>query len=241
MPRRANRRPHSGVEGARGQDGQCGRHVGGASRDRLDTQKKTPVARERDRPEVQAKRKAFLAEQPQLDASKLIFLDESGFRLGSPPNYGWAPVGEKSPGKTTQGSWKTMTMIGAIALDGLRGFMTVDAATDSDVFQAYVDQELVPNLRTDDIVVMDNLGAHKIAGVRRSIEAAGAKVLYLPPYSPEYNPIEKAWAKIKDVLRRLDTLTRETFDAAVAQALATLSTEDIRGWTAHAGYVLGST
>lgn len=171
----------------------------------------------------------------------MIFLDESGFRLGSPPNYGWAPVGEKSPGKATQGSWKTMTMIGAIALDGLRGFMTVDAATDSDVFQAYVDQQLVPNLRTNDIVVMDNLGTHKIAGVRRSIEAAGAKVLYLPPYSPEYNPIEKAWAKIKDVLRRLDTLTRETFDAAVAQALATLSPEDIRGWTAHAGYVLGST
>ena len=133
-----------------------------------------------------------------------------------------------------------MTMIGAIALDGFRGFMTVDAATDTDVFDAYVEQQLVPNLRAGDVVVMDNLGTHKGAGIRARIEAAGAQVLFLPPYSPEYNPIEKAWAKIKETLRRLDTLTRETFDAAVARAMSTITSGDIRAWTAHAGYELGS-
>lgn len=131
-------------------------------------------------------------------------------------------------------------MIGAIALDGFRGFMTVDAATDTDVFDAYVEQQLVPKLRAGDIVVMDNLGTHKGAGIRRRIEAAGAQVLYLPPYSPEYNPIEKAWAKIKEILRRLETLTRESFDAAVACAMDAITCDDIRAWTAHAGYALES-
>jgi hypothetical protein len=105
------------------------------------------VAREQDRPDVQAKRATFIATQGGLDATRLIFVDESGFRLGSPPNYGWAPVGEKSPGRATHGDWCTMTMIGALALDGWRGFVTIDAATDGDVFLAYVQQQLVPQLQ----------------------------------------------------------------------------------------------
>ena len=109
----------------------------GGARLRLDAQKKTLVARERDRPEVQAKRKAFVEQQPTLKSSKLVFLDESGFRLGTPPHYGWAPVGEKSPGKAIHGQWTTMTMIGAIALDGWRGFLTINAPTDGDVFLAF--------------------------------------------------------------------------------------------------------
>ncbi len=199
------------------------------------------VAREQDRPDVQAKRETFIARQPSLDATKLIFLDESGFRLGSPPNYGWSPLGEKALGKATHGKWCTMTMIGAVALDGWRGFVTIDAPTDGDVFLAFVEQQLAPNLRPGDFVVMDNLNAHKRPDIIAAIQAVGADVLFLPPYSPEYNPIEKAWAKLKDILRRLPTLSRDAFDDAVASAMKAVSNADVRAWTQHAGYALAST
>jgi transposase len=207
----------------------------------MDSQKKTLVARERDRPEVQAKREVFVQRQPELNSARLVFLDEAGLRLGTPPNYGWAPVGDKSFGKAIHGSWCTITMIGAIALDGWRGFMTIDAATDGDVFLAFVQQELGPNLRSGDLVVMDNLNAHKRPDVVAAIRATGADVLFLPPYSPEYNPIEKAWAKLKDILRRMHTLTRDAFDSAVAQAMNAITRADVRAWTQYAGYSLGST
>lgn len=158
--------------------------------------------------------------------------------MGTPPHYGWAPVGDKSPGKATHGDWCTMTMIGAIALDGWRSLVTVDAATDGDIFQAFVEQQLVPKLRKGDLVVMDNLAAHRRAAVAAAIHTVGADVLFLPPYSPEYNSIEKAWAKLKDILRRLKTLTRDAFDDAVADAMAAIDPGDMRAWTQHAGYAL---
>lgn len=134
-----------------------------------------------------------------------------------------------------------MTMIGAVALDGWRGFVTIDAPTDGDVFLAFVQQQLAPNLRPGDLVVMDNLNAHKGPGVVAAIRAAGANALFLPPYSPEYNPIEKAWAKLKNILRRLPTLGRDAFDDAVAAAMNAVSNADLRAWTQHAGYSLAST
>jgi transposase len=129
-------------------------------------------------------------------------------------------------------------MIGAMSISGLRGFMTVDAATSGDVFVAYVEEELAPNLRPGDCVVMDNLAAHKNQRARRAIEERGASVLFLPPYSPDFNPIEKLWAKLKEFVRRCETLTRETFDDAVAGALKNISVADMRAWTAHCGYSL---
>jgi len=215
--------------------------VGRDARDRLDTQKKTPIAREREHPAVAARRESFAARQALLDITRLIFVDESGFRLGTPPNYGWAPLGQKSPGKITAGAWKTITMIGALALDGFRGFMTIDAATNADVFLAFVEQQLAPNLRRGDLVVMDNLGAHKNPAVLAAIRACGAEALFLPPYSPEYNPIEKAWAKLKDILRRMPTLTRSAFDRACATAMDAITTADVLAWTEFAGYECGST
>ena len=207
----------------------------------MDAQKKTPVARERDTEAVKARREAFVALQPNLDPARLVFVDESGFRLGSSPRFGWAPRGQDAPGKHIHGAWKTITMIGALALDGFRGFMTIDAGTSADVFIAFVEQQLAPNLKPGDIVVMDNLSAHKTSLVVAAIRAVGADVLFLPPYSPEYNPIERAWAKLKDFVRRLSTLTRDAFDSAVAAALDAVSFDDIRGWTAFAGYDLSST
>ncbi len=125
-----------------------------------------------------------------------------------------------------------------MALNGFRGFMTIDSGTSTDVFLAFVEQELVPKLCPDDIVVMDNLNAHKNAKVVETIEAAGVQVLFTPPYSPEFNPIEKAWGKMKDGLRRLDTLSREAFDNAVSSTMGTISQNDRKGWFQHAGYAI---
>lgn len=198
------------------------------------------MARERDRPDVQEQRATFLAHQPQLDATRLVFVDEAGFRLGSPPLYGWAPRGQPALGRVVRGRWETVTMLGAIALDGFRGFMTVNAGTGNAVFQAFVAHQLVPQLRPGEIVVMDNLAAHHNRTAVQLIEAAGCTVLFLPPYSPEYNPIERTWSKIKTALRRAETLCREAFDQAVATAMDQVSCADIHAWTRLAGYTLNS-
>jgi transposase len=204
----------------------------------LDAQKKTPVAYEQAREDVVEKRRLFVERQPTLDAQRLVFVDESGFRLGDSPRHGWAPRGQDSPGHCVQANWETMTMLGAIALDGFRGFMTIDAGTGTDVFRAFVDQQLIPNLKPGDIVVMDNLSAHKNASIRQAIESAGCQVMYTPPDSPEFNPIEEVWAKLKDVVRRFQTKTRAAFDDAVAKAMSQIRTADIFGWFDFAGYRL---
>ena len=134
-----------------------------------------------------------------------------------------------------------MTLIGAIALDGFRGTMTVNAGTGTDVMLAYTEQVLAPNLREGDIVIMDNLAAHRSAVVIAAIEKAGATVLFTPPYHPEFNPIEKTWGKLKDILRRWNTLTREAFDDAVAAAMEQITVADIAGWFRHAQYGLNPT
>lgn len=206
----------------------------------MDAQKKSLVAYERDRPDVVEKRIAFEASQPTLNAKRLVFVDESGYRLGSPPRYGWAPRGEKSPGNHIQGSWNTITMIGAMALDGFRGFMTIDSGTTSEVFLAFIEQSLGDKLREGDLVVMDNLAAHKSAVVVAAIRRRGAEVIFTPPYSPEFNPIEKAWAKLKDIIRKLETRTRDAFDDAVAQAIEAISLDDITAWARHCGYSVSS-
>lgn len=187
-----------------------------------------------------AKRQAFLERQPRLDPERLVFVDESGFRLGSSPRHGWAPRGVDSPGRHVQGKWETVTMLGALALDGFRGFMTIDCGTTTDVFQAFVSYELVPNLRPGDTVVMDNLSAHNNPRVRTMIEQACCQVLFTPPYSPEFNPIEEAWAKLKDIIRRAETRTRDALDAAVAFAINQVCRADICGWFRYAGYRLSS-
>lgn len=198
--------------------------------------KRTPMARERTEERILQQVEAFSERQEQLNPSSLVFVDETGFRMGDSPRYGWAPRGEDVAGKHVQGSWVTMTLIGAIALDGLRGEMTIDAGTSTDVMLAYVEQVLAPNLNPGDIVIMDNLSAHKAKPVRKAIERAGASILYTPPYHPEFNPIEKTWGKLKDILRRWNTLTRDAFDQAVAAALDCITLDDIRGWVQHAGY-----
>lgn len=186
------------------------------------------------------KRAAFVEQQSGLNPERLVFVDESGFRLGSSPRHGWAPRGVDSPGRQVQGKWETVTMLGALALNGFRGFMTIDAGTSTEVFEAFVCYELVPNLRPGDIVLWDNLSAHKNPRVRAMIEQARCRIILTPPYSPDLNPIEEAWAKLKDIIRRAETRTRDAFDAAVASAIDQVRHADIWGWFTHAGYGLSS-
>ena len=203
--------------------------------------KKTIYAKERDSERVKNLRDTFIAQQPTLVPGNLVFLDESGFRLGSPTRYGWARSGQKALGKAVHGAWRNVTMLGAIALNGFRGFMNIESGTSSEVFRAFVESELVPELKPGDWVLMDNLAAHRDARSLDAIRAAGAIVLFLPPYSPEFNPIEKLWSKLKEAVRRQPTDTRECFDDAVANAMRSINSSDLLGWFQHCGYSVAST
>jgi len=139
---------------------------------------------------------------------------------------GGARIGKAAP----QGHWKILTILGAMSTRGIVAAMTIEEPTDRDIFLAYLDQVLCPKLQTGDVVVMDNLSSHKVQGVRESIEAAGAELLYLPPYSPDLNPIEKAWSKLKQRLRSVKARTKEALDQAIAEALPRLTAEDAMAW-----------
>lgn len=170
---------------------------------------------------------------------RLVFLDESGATTQMTRSWGRAPRGERVCEATPQGHWKILTILAALTTRGLCAPMTIPEATDGDIFLAYVEQVLCPELRPGDVVVMDNLSAHKIAGVRERIEAVGAKLLYLPPYSPDLNPIEQAWSKLKQVLRSLKARTAEALEVAVAEALNAITAENAIAWFSHCGYVNG--
>jgi transposase len=135
-------------------------------------------------------------------------------------------IHEATPG----GHWKIMTILGAMSLRGMVATMTIEEPTDTDIFLAYVEHLLYPVLKPGDVVVMDNLSAHKAPAVREWIEKAGAEVLYLPPYSPDLNPIEKAWAKLKQLLRAVKARTRETLDQAITEALPCITSGNAQAW-----------
>lgn len=131
---------------------------------------------------------------------------------------------------------RNITVLGALSCYGLDAVMTVEGAADAAVFRAYVQQVLAPTLKPGDIVVMDNLSVHKVAGIKQAIQAAGASLIYLPPYSPDLSPIEPCWSKIKEKLRGVKARTREALDAALAKIIGRISNSDARGWFAHCGY-----
>ena len=153
-------------------------------------------------------------------------------------HYGRAQRGERVREATPQGHWHTVTMLAALTSDGLQAPMTVESATDGDVFLAYLEQVLCPRLRAGQVVIMDNLAAHKVAGVRQLIENTGAQLHYLPPYSPDFNPIEQAWSKIKQLLRAAKARTLEALESAIADALAAVTAENASAWFTHCGYGL---
>jgi transposase len=163
-----------------------------------------------------------------LSWERLKFIDESGANIAMTRLYGRAPRGERVVGSVPRNHGQNVTMLAALSATGVEAVMTVEGATDGDVFRSYVREVLAPTLAKGDIVVMDNLGAHKVAGVHEAIEARGATLLYLPPYSPDLSPIERCWSKIKTALRAAKARTREALEEAIKQALTTVTESDAR-------------
>jgi len=152
--------------------------------------------------------------------------------------YGRAPRGERALGSAPQNYGENITMLGALSAVGLEAMMTVNGATDSEVFTAFMREVLAPTLRPGDIVVLDNLSAHRSQAAREAVEQRGARLVFLPPYSPDLNPIERCWSKLKTYLRAAKARSREALEAAIKQAIATVSESDARAWFKHCGYVL---
>jgi transposase len=202
----------------------------------LTAQKKSLHATERATPRVQQARQDYRQRIAALDLRCFKFVDESSVNLAMTRLYGRAPAGVRVVGSAPQNYGPNVTMLGALSIQGLQAVMTVDGATDADVFRTYVKRVLGPTLAPGDLVVMDNLQAHKAVGVQQAIARRGARLLYLPPYSPDLSPIEPCWSKVKTALRTAKARTRAVLDAAIAEAMVTVSPADARHWFNHCGY-----
>ncbi len=173
----------------------------------------------------------------RFDARQLVFVDESGFNTSMTRLRARAPRGERAYGKVPRNRGKNTTLIAAITLEGGMGeSVVIEGATDAEVFEAYVEHFLAPTLQEGHVVVLDRLGAHRTQRVRELIEARGAELLFLPSYSPDLNPIEEAFSKIKSIVRKVGARTREALVEAIDRALAAVTPEDAAGWFDHAGY-----
>lgn len=185
---------------------------------------------------MKAAREAWLEGQLDLDPTKLVFIDETGATTKMARRYGRAPRGERCRAGIPHGHWKTTTLTAGLRLNGIAAPMVIDGPMDGAAFLAYVQQVLAPELGPGEVVVMDNLPAHRVAGVRQAIEARGAGVLYLPPYSPDFNPIELAFAKLKALLRAAAARTIPDLWTAIAEAIERFTPEECRNYFAAAGY-----
>jgi transposase len=201
-------------------------------------EKKSLYATERDSEANRKRREEFAARIGAIAPEKLIFLDESGVTTSMTRLYARSLSGQRIHEATPGGHWEIMTILGAMSLRGMIATMTIEAATDREIFLTYVEQVLCPALRPGDVVVMDNLSSHKVDGVRKRIERVAAELLYLPPYSPDLNPIEKAWAKLKQLLRAAKARTKEALDQAIAEALRLISADNAKAWFRHCKYGL---
>ena len=181
--------------------------------------KKALRAAEQDRPDVAARRKLWRAAQPFLDPESLVFLDETGLNTKMARLYGWAPVAQRGRDKAPFGHWKTMTFIAGLRLSGMTAPWLLDRAMDGDAFRMYVQHVLAPTLKRGDVVVLDNLPAHKVAGIREAIADRGAQIFYLPPYSPDMNPVEMAFSKLKALLPQEPARTVDGLVARIGNLL----------------------
>lgn len=193
-------------------------------------------AAEQDRPDVKEKRRVWRERMPGLDPEKLVFIDETGANTKMTRRYGRAPVGQRVVGRVPHGHWKTTTFVAALRSDGLVAPMVIDGAMNGDLFVAYAKQVLVPSLRAGDVVVLDNLASHKRAAAVRAIEGAGCSVVYLPPYSPDFNPIELAFAKIKARLRAAELRTIDKVENFFGTVHDAFTSDECRSYIRHAGY-----
>ena len=169
-------------------------------------------------------------------AGRLVFLDETWATTNMAPTRGRSPRGERCMGHAPFGHWHTTTFVCALSPDGLLAPLVLDGPINGEAFVAWVEQFLVPELRAGDVVVMDNLSSHKVAGVRAAIEGAGAALRYLPPYSPDFNPIEQSFAKLKGLLRKTQARTLETLWNAIGALMDQFSSSECERYIRHCGY-----
>ena len=171
-----------------------------------------------------------------MDPERFVFIDETGASTNMVRRYGWAPRGERLVHAAPYGHWRTTTFVAGLRSTGLMAPLVLDGPMNGRAFLAYVEQFLAPVLQPGDVVVMDNLAAHKVAGVAEAIRKAGANVLYLPPYSPDLNPIEQVFAKLKALLRSAAARTKGTLWTTIGQLLDHFSTGECRNYLANSGY-----
>ena len=198
--------------------------------------KKTLFASEQDRPDVARKRRRWKNHQGRLDPARLVFIDETWAKTNMTRLRGWAPRGHKLLAKVPQGHWRTLTFLAALRRDRIDAPFVLDGPINGQSFLAYVEQLLVPTLSQGDIVIMDNLGSHKGKAVRRAIRAAGARLFFLPQYSPDLNPIEQVFAKLKTLLRKASERTIEATWRRIGNLLDSFSPQECANYFRNSGY-----
>ena len=190
----------------------------------------------RSRQDVIHKRKEWQEKQKSLDITKLVFLDESGINLNMTRLYGWGKKNERVEDYVADVRFERTSIISAIGLNGYIAPMMFSGTLDGDLFSGYVKQYLVRELNKDDILILDNLSSHKVQGAVQPLIDKGIKILWLPPYSPDLNPIELSWSKVKSILRKLKATNLETLKEALKNALESVTKNDIKNWFKHNGY-----
>lgn len=208
--------------------------VAGPAASRMAAQKKSLIAAERD----EAARTAWRDEAATLTPAELVFVDETSTHTALTRRRARAPRGERAVGRTPRNHGPNVTLLAALTPDGIGPALAIPGAVDGAAFALYAERLLAPTLRPGQIVVLDNLSAHKSADARTAVEAAGARLLFLPAYSPDFNPIELAFAKVKERLRAAAARTPDGLAAATASAIDAVSAADARGFYAHCGFVL---
>jgi transposase len=198
--------------------------------------KKTLFGLEQAYTAIAYRRRRWRALQRQLDPSRLVFIDETWIKTNMAPLRGWGVKGKRLRGFAPHGHWRTLTFLGALRADGLTAPCVLDGPINGTSFRAYVAQLLVPTLRPGDIVVMDNLGSHKSAAIRQMIRAAGARLWFLPPYSPDLNPIEQTFSKIKHWMRMAQRRTVDDVWRHIGQLVSAITPTECANYIANAGY-----
>jgi transposase len=199
-------------------------------------EKKTLCAAEQHRDDVALQREEWKQMQHDIDIKRLVFIDETWTKTNMTPLYGRAERGKRVLDFVPHGHWKTTTFVSALRHNGLTAPMVVDGAINGELFLAYVRQILLPTLRRGDIVVLDNLSSHKVSGVQKMIESVGANVLYLPPYSPDLNPIENVFSKLKTWVRKAKLRSVESLWRKLGELCDVVTPQECQNYFKHAGY-----
>jgi transposase len=207
---------------------------------RISRKKKTLHATERDKPDVKKEREKFQQDMINLPVEKLIFIDEAGVNIGMVRTYGRASIGTRAEGDKPRNTGSNISLLGALRLSGITTIVMLEGAVDGEVFEAFIEKMLVPTLRPGDIVLMDNVKTHKGEEVEEIIRSAGAKLQYLPRYSPDFSPMENCWSKLKELLRGIAARTVDNLEEGVKNALDKITEKDVKGWFKHCGYCIQS-